>query len=365
MLLLDSDGNKIDNPTVEVQPIFNGGTTKQFFKWFQSLSSLLDGQSVGEHFRLALQALRGTDKALRQWEMDLSSPKLAETVGLSEAASEKLCYDSIIKLTIHVLKDPRAGFKQVRYMDRHLFKGKNTGVRVFMDRLDILSTYLPLFPPMKGELLKELSDSQKATILYDALPNYYIRKMKEANTEPIEMNLEELFQFALNTEEASINPGKDSEGNPRNSKEMKTETTTPRKQGGKGKHDHKKNRDRSSILKGQEIPSCDFCGWKGHTETAYRVKNKAMASAKKDTKDRSARWKKDKAEKVQTFAAAASSTQKRIVLVMMKKRKSLWKVSWHLGKLHKNTRNRRRINANVLIMILVILNTPIQSLINC
>jgi hypothetical protein len=181
----------------------------------------------------------GTDKALWQREMDLASPKLAETAGLSEAASEKLFYDSIMKLTIHVLKDPRAVFKQVRYMELHLFIGKNTGVRVFMDRLDILSTYLPLFPPMKGELIKELSDIHKATILYDALPNYYIKKMKEANTEPIEMNLEELFQFALNIEEASINPGKDTEGNPRNSKETKTETTIPRKQGGKGKN-HKK-----------------------------------------------------------------------------------------------------------------------------
>jgi hypothetical protein len=38
---------------------------------------------------------------------------------------------------------------------------------------------------MKGELLKELSESQKDTILYDALPSYYIKKTKEANTEPI------------------------------------------------------------------------------------------------------------------------------------------------------------------------------------
>jgi hypothetical protein len=201
-LLLDSEGKKIDNPTVHLQAIFNGGTRKQFFKLFQSLSSLLDGQSVGEHFRLALQALQGTYKALWQLEMDLASPKQAEVAGLSDAASEKLFYDSIMKLTIHVLKDPRAGFKQVRYMERHLFIGKNTGVRVFMDRLDILSIYLPLFPPMKGEVLKELSDSQKSTILYDALPNYYIKKMKEANTELTEMNLEELFQFALNIEEA-------------------------------------------------------------------------------------------------------------------------------------------------------------------
>jgi hypothetical protein len=43
-LLLDSGGKKIDNPTVQVQPIFNGGTTEQFLKWFQSLSSLFEGQ---------------------------------------------------------------------------------------------------------------------------------------------------------------------------------------------------------------------------------------------------------------------------------------------------------------------------------
>jgi hypothetical protein len=79
---------------------------------------------------------------------------------------------------------------------------------------------------MKGEVLKELSDNKKATILYNALPNYYIKKMKEANTEPIEMNLEELFQFVLNIEEALINPGKDSEGNLRNSKETKIDTIT-------------------------------------------------------------------------------------------------------------------------------------------
>jgi hypothetical protein len=68
-----------------------------------------------------------------------------------------------MKLTIHVLKDPRSGFKQVIYMERFLWIGKNTGSRVFMDRLDILSTYLPLFPPMKGEVLKDRSDRQKAT----------------------------------------------------------------------------------------------------------------------------------------------------------------------------------------------------------
>jgi hypothetical protein len=116
--------------------------------------------------------------------MDLASLNLAESAGLSLEASEKLWYDSIMKLTIHLLKDPRAGFNQVRYMERFLWIGKNTGVRVFMDRLDILLTYLPLFPPMKGEVLKELSDLQKATFLYYALPNYYIKKWKRLTLNP-------------------------------------------------------------------------------------------------------------------------------------------------------------------------------------
>jgi hypothetical protein len=52
-MLLDSEGNNIDNPTVEVQPILNGGTNAHFSKWFQSLSSLLEGKTVGEHLHLA------------------------------------------------------------------------------------------------------------------------------------------------------------------------------------------------------------------------------------------------------------------------------------------------------------------------
>jgi hypothetical protein len=56
-LLLDATGKAIDIPKIQVQPIFNGGTTEQFFNWFQSLSSLLEGKSVGKYFHLVLQAL--------------------------------------------------------------------------------------------------------------------------------------------------------------------------------------------------------------------------------------------------------------------------------------------------------------------
>jgi hypothetical protein len=56
-LLLYAADKVIDNPTVQVQPICNGGTTEQFFKWFQSLSSLLEGQSVGENFTFGATSL--------------------------------------------------------------------------------------------------------------------------------------------------------------------------------------------------------------------------------------------------------------------------------------------------------------------
>jgi hypothetical protein len=36
-LLIDADGKKIDNPSVQVQPIFNGGTTEQFLNGFKVL----------------------------------------------------------------------------------------------------------------------------------------------------------------------------------------------------------------------------------------------------------------------------------------------------------------------------------------
>jgi hypothetical protein len=202
-------------------------------------------------------------------------------------------------------------------------------------------------------------------MFYDALLNYYINKMKEANTEPIKMNLEELFQFALNIEEAAINPGKDSEGNPRNSKEQRTDTPIPLKQGGKGKN-HKKSGGKTSILKGQELPSCDFCGKKGHTETACRIKQKEMASAKKDTKDRITQCKKYKAEKYQAFSAAAASSKQddsssdeddKDKKVFMKSFMASWKSS-------KKTRKARKISANVVIMILAILNKTIQRLLN-
>jgi hypothetical protein len=96
-----------------------------------------------------------------------------------------------------------------------------------------------------------------------------------------------LFQFTLNIEEASINPGKDAEGNPRNSKDKKSEATIPWNQGGRKCENHKKGGRKNSILKGQNLPSCDVCGRKGHTQTACQTKQKAVASAKKDTNVRS------------------------------------------------------------------------------
>jgi hypothetical protein len=106
--------------------------------------------------------------------LDLARPKNLAGAGISNEAAEILWYNSVMKLTIHVLKEPRTGFKQERYMERYLWIGKKTGVRNFTDRLEILSTYLPLFTPVRNTLISELTDIQKSEILYDALPHYYI-----------------------------------------------------------------------------------------------------------------------------------------------------------------------------------------------
>jgi hypothetical protein len=54
----------------------------------------------------------------------------------------------------------------------------------------------------------------------------------------------------------------------------------------------------ASISRGQDVPSCDICGRKGHTETTYRIRAKAMNSTKKETKDRSSQWEKDNSKKL-------------------------------------------------------------------
>jgi hypothetical protein len=89
-LLVAAKGETIDNPITQIQPILNGVTTEQFFKWYKGLTSIMEGQSVSEHYRLALHSLWGTDKALWQRELDLTSPEIAESTGISNEAAERL-----------------------------------------------------------------------------------------------------------------------------------------------------------------------------------------------------------------------------------------------------------------------------------
>jgi hypothetical protein len=98
-------------------------------------------------------------------------------------------------LKVHVLKDTRAGFKQKCYMERNLFIGNHStggGVRAFLDLIDVLSTYLPLFPPILNVTYQELKNQEKQLMLFDALPNDNTDQMKKANQVPLEVPLEEL-----------------------------------------------------------------------------------------------------------------------------------------------------------------------------
>jgi hypothetical protein len=107
-LTLDINGTFIDNPTTQVQPVYNQSTVEQYFKWIKSLDSILRGQTITEKFLLALQTLRGTDAALWQREWDAASPQIAEAAGIDPELQELLLQNAIMALTVHVLKDPRA-----------------------------------------------------------------------------------------------------------------------------------------------------------------------------------------------------------------------------------------------------------------
>jgi hypothetical protein len=120
-------------------------------------------QTITEKFCLALQMPRGTDSALRQLEWDATSPQIAEAAGIDPERRELLLQNAIMAQTVHVLKDPRAGFKHKRYIERNMFIGNHStggGVRAFLDRIDLLSTYLPLFPSLLNVAYQELTNQE-------------------------------------------------------------------------------------------------------------------------------------------------------------------------------------------------------------
>jgi hypothetical protein len=98
-------------------------------------------------------------------------------------------------------------------MEHNLFIGNHStggGVGAFLDRIDVLSTYLPLCPPILNVSYQELTNQEKQCMLFDALPKDYIDQMKKAKQVPLEMPLEELRSYALNIEETKVNGVKNS-----------------------------------------------------------------------------------------------------------------------------------------------------------
>jgi hypothetical protein len=189
-------------------------------------------------------------------------------------------------LTVHVLKDPRAGLKQKLYMECNLFVGNHStggGVRAFLDRIDVLSTYFPFFPPILNVTYQDLANQEKQLMLFDALPKDYIDQMKKANQVPLETPLEELRSYAINIEETKVNEVKNShstetKGSSNNNNHPPSQKIG--KRNGKGKFKEGKNNGQghhaSSILDGQSKPVCSFCGNIGHVENTCRAKERAM-----------------------------------------------------------------------------------------
>jgi hypothetical protein len=71
----------------------------------------------------------------------------------------------------------------------------------------VISSYVLLFTPVNGFCFNEMVDRNNHAVLYDALPPRYIRKMKEANQQPLPMNYTALRKYAINIETTAVNPG--------------------------------------------------------------------------------------------------------------------------------------------------------------
>jgi hypothetical protein len=68
----------------------------------------------------------------------------------------------------------------------------------FCKLLDVLSDYMMLFPPHENVRFVVLTPLKHQSILHDALPPRYIRKMKEKNQQPLKMSFDALRSFAPN-----------------------------------------------------------------------------------------------------------------------------------------------------------------------
>jgi hypothetical protein len=153
------------------------------------------------------------------------------------------------------------------------------GVRAFLDRIDVLSIYLPLFPLILNVTYKELTNQEKQLILFDALTKYYIDQMKKADQVPLEMPLEESRSYALNIEETNVNEVKNSNStktkdNSNNNNHTPSQNTGNRNGKGKFKKVKKNGQGNhaSSIIDGQAKPICSFCRNIGHDENTCRAK---------------------------------------------------------------------------------------------
>jgi hypothetical protein len=133
-------------------------------------------------------------------------------------------------------------------MERNLFIGNQStggGLRAFLDCIDVLSTYLPLFPPILNVTYQELTNKGKKLMHFDALPNDYIDQMKKASRVTLEMPLEELISYALNIEETKFNEVNNSYST--EAKDNSNNNNTPSQKNGKGNGNENSRKERRMV----------------------------------------------------------------------------------------------------------------------
>jgi hypothetical protein len=158
-------------------------------------------------------------------------------------------------------------------MEQNLFIGNHStggGVRAFLDRIDVLSTYLPLFPPILNVTYQDLTNQEKQLMLFDALPKDNIEQIKKANQVPLEMPLEDETKFN-EVKNSNSTETKDSSNNNNHTLSQKNGNRNGKGKFKKGKKNGQGNHT-SSILDGQAKTICSFGGNIGHVENTCRAK---------------------------------------------------------------------------------------------
>jgi hypothetical protein len=174
------------------------------------------------------------------------------------AAYKKVFERTVNNCTKEFLGSEHPSRKQVQYMRYHLSTEGYT-IREFANRLKVLNSYLPYFPPKhpSGPKMESLEEDEMVDILVRAVPvDMHIASMK-ANINPHNMSWEEILNY-LERLELSLALEKQNKSNNTPAKAKSDDGDSPKKETGKRKRE---GNDNKSSISDKEKPKrwCTHC----------------------------------------------------------------------------------------------------------